>query len=80
MNGVRKKPAGAVFRTSDDISEFQGRLRSYCWDVSKIVEDYSGGWYSKKAWEGRLTQEDARGFTSYAVEKLLSELATEEAE
>lgn len=68
----------AVFQDSHDLTDFDGRLRSYCWDVSKIVQDYSAGWYSKRAWEGRLTLDDARGFTSYAVEKLLSELASEE--
>lgn len=68
----------ALFQDSQDLSEFHGRLRSYCWDVSKIVEEYSGGWYSVRAWQGRLTLDDARGFTSYAVEKLLSELASEE--
>jgi hypothetical protein len=68
----------ALFQDSDDLTQFHGRLRSYCWDVSKIVEEYSGGWYSKRAWERRLTLSDAQGFTSYAVQKLLSELSSEE--
>jgi hypothetical protein len=68
----------AVLQNSQDISHFHGRLRSYCWDVSKIVQEYSGGWYSKRAWEARLTLDDARRFTAYAVDKLLSELASEE--
>jgi len=49
-------------------------LRNYCWDVSKIVQDYSGGWYSKAVWEKRLNLPEARKFTSYAIEKLLSEV------
>jgi hypothetical protein len=53
---------------------FQTRLRSYCWDLSKIVEDYSGGWYSKHAWQQALDVEDVRKFTQYALTKLLSEL------
>ncbi len=70
----------SAFKDSQDLSEFHGRLRSYCWDVSKIVEEYSGGWYSKRTWTGQLGLDDARGFTNYAIEKLLSGLATEESE
>jgi len=65
------------FRTSGDLSRFDERLKTYCSDVSRIVEDYSGGWYSKAVWEKRLTLEEARHFTGYAIEKLLSELSTE---
>jgi hypothetical protein len=57
---------------------FDARLRSYCWDVSKIVEDYSSGWYSKSSWQHALGSADIQRFTSYAVEKLLSELPNAE--
>jgi len=65
------------FESSADLSRFEERLQAYCWDVSKIVEEFSGGWYSKAVWEHRLTLDEARGFTAYAVEKLLSELGRE---
>lgn len=66
---------GERFRNSTELSEFQNRLRSYCWDVSKIVEDYSGGWYSKHTWLGDTSESDTMAFTSYAVEKLFTEIA-----
>lgn len=65
------------FRTSQDLSDFHLRLRAYCWDVSEIVHDFAGGWFSKAAWQRHLGLEDARRFTAYSLEKILSELATE---
>jgi hypothetical protein len=63
------------FTTSAEVAEFDERLKAYCWDISKIVEEFSGGWYSKVVWQQRLTLDEVRGFTSYAIEKLLSELS-----
>ena len=66
---------GDRFRSTDDLSEFHSRLRAYCWDVSKIVEEYSGGWYSKHTWLGDLGEKQTARFTGYAIEKLFSELS-----
>jgi hypothetical protein len=74
---ARSLGKGGRFNTSNELSRFEERLKTYCWDVSKIVEDYSGGWYSKALWEQRLTLAEARNFTSYAIQKLLSELSRE---
>jgi len=74
---ARSLGKGGRFSTSNDLSRFEERLRNYCWDVSKIVQDYSGGWYAKALWEQRLTLPEARNFTSYAIQKLLSELSRE---
>jgi hypothetical protein len=72
--GARNK-----FTSSADLTRFDERLRAYCWDVSKIVEEFSGGWYSKAVWERRLNLQEVQGFTAYAIEKLLTELAPEKA-
>lgn len=64
------------FRNSADIQEFNKRLTTYCRETSKIVEQYSGGWYGKHGFIGDLKdKEKARGFTNYAVTKLLSEVS-----
>ena len=59
-----------------ELLSFQKGLSVYCYQLSKIVEDYSGGWFSKQAWQ---TQNDidfnaAEGFMSYAIEKLNMDL------
>lgn len=66
---------GDRFTNSDQLSEFRNRLRTYCWDVARIVEEYSGGWYSKHTWLGDVGEADTMAFTSYAVDKLFTELA-----
>jgi hypothetical protein len=66
---------GERFRSSSDLTEFHNRLRTYCWDVAKIVDEYSGGWYSKHTWLGDVSEADTAAFTSYAIEKLFTELA-----
>lgn len=48
---ARSLGKGGRFSTSNDLSKFEERLKNYCWDVSKIVQDYSGGWYAKALWE-----------------------------
>jgi hypothetical protein len=65
---------GDRFHTTDDLADFHSRLRAYCWDVSKIVEEYSGGWYSKHTWLGDVGEKQTARFTGYAVQKLFSEL------
>lgn len=74
---ARSLGKGGRFSTSNELARFEERLKTYCWDVSKIVQDYSGGWYSKALWEQRLTLAEAQNFTSYAIQKLLSELSRE---
>jgi len=67
------------FQNSNDIQEFNKRLKQYCWDVSKIVEDFSGGWYGKHSFEGDISdKKKTADFTSYAITKLLSEVQRED--
>ncbi len=65
------------FTTSDDLSAFDQRLRVYCWDISRLVEQYAGEWYSKHGWLDDVNLETTRAFTSYAIEKLLTETVQE---
>lgn len=63
------------FQNSNDIQGFKQKLKQYCWDVSKIVEDFSGGWYGKQSFEGNIAnKKKTKDFTSYAMTKLLSEV------
>lgn len=67
------------FKNSDDIQQFNTRLKQYCWDVSKIVEEFSGGWYGKHSFEGNIkSKKKVADFTSYAMTKLLSEVQRED--
>ena len=61
-------------------SAFTQSLDSYCWQSARIIEDFSGGWYSKHNWEkkGDLLEDDVRPFTTFALKKLRMELAREE--
>lgn len=66
-----------TFIDVNHVIEFQNALKTYCWDVSKIVEDFSGGWYSKHQWEGTLTDDEIKRFSSFALKKLLSEIGSQ---
>ena len=59
-------------------SEFNEALQTYCQQSSKIVEEFSGGWFSKtKFIEKEITPEKTKGFLHVAFKKLLSELKRE---
>lgn len=71
---------GRRFAREGELAQFRERMKSYCWDVSRIVEDYAGGWYSKQAWMEDITPESTRRFVAYALDKLLSEASAQPAE
>src|SRR5262249_43343774 len=64
------------FSTLAGQGAFTKAMETHCKEAAKIVETYSGGWFSKKNWEtgGEITRKDVRDFTSYAMTKLTSEL------
>lgn len=67
------------FRNSSDLARFDERLKTYCWDISKILEKYSGGWYSKHCFVGDISEKKSvKRFTKYAMEKLLAEVTLED--
>ena len=69
---------GKKFKDISDLSDFNAALQAYCYQSAKIVEDFAGGWYSKRNWQGEISEQDARGFVAVAMEKLRAEIAREE--
>lgn len=55
-------------------AHFEGELRAYAHQCARILEDYSGGWYSKHNWLGDIDERQASRFVAYALDKLRSEL------
>lgn len=56
-------------------AEFNQGLDLYCWQAARIVEEFSGGWFSKTNYEGGITPEKAARFVHVALKKLRTELA-----
>lgn len=52
----------------------------YCFESSRIVEEFSGGWFSKHDWESkhRISPKEAAGFVAYALDKLIIEFGGKE--
>jgi hypothetical protein len=59
-------PAAAV--------EFESTLRAYAHQCTRILEDFSGEWYSKHNWIGDVNESQSSKFVAYAFQKLRSEL------
>ena len=68
--------SGRSFATIEASSEFLDTLGTYSRQVSLIVRDFGGEWYSKHNWEakGEITEDEAAGFVSHALNKLRSEV------
>lgn len=60
------EPAAAV--------EFETELRGYAHQCARILEDFSGEWYSKHNWLGDIDEAQSARFVAYAFKKLRSEL------
>jgi hypothetical protein len=56
-------------------AEFNKALDLHCRQASRIVEEFSGGWFSKSNFEGGITQAKAAGFVHIALKKLRAELS-----
>ncbi len=67
---------GQRFTTLSQQAEFTRALGTHCREAARIIEEFSGGWFSKRNWEtgGAITREDIAEFTSYAMRKLVDEL------
>ena len=68
---------GQAFESPSEVLNFQADLKRYCSEASRIVEEYSGGWFSLHNWEtnNAITEEGTLGFAAYALEKMQMELA-----
>jgi hypothetical protein len=64
------------FTTLSQQAEFTKALQTHCREAARIVEEFSGRWFSKKNWEtgGDISRADIADFTSYAMRKLVDEL------
>ena len=66
---------GRRFRTLAQQGEFTKALATHSQEASKIVGDFSGGWFSKTNWEkGGISRQDAAGFVHIAMTKVVAEL------
>ena len=56
-------------------SDFNAALDLHCREASRIIKEFSGGWYGKTLQQEKaITQDDARGFAHVAFKKLRAEL------
>lgn len=62
------------FKSPAEHSEFRKALRLHCDQATVIVETYSGGWFSKAAFESGISRGDAGRYGAYALTKLSAEL------
>jgi len=56
--------------------DFMAALDTHTWQAARIVEDFAGGWHSKRNWEtgGDVSLEDAQRFVGVALQKLRKEI------
>jgi hypothetical protein len=67
------------FKNIEDHSRFNEALRLHCRQATRIIEEFSGSWFSKtKFLEGDITRQKAAGFVHVAMKKLRSQLAKTE--
>jgi hypothetical protein len=66
---------GKRFAAVNDHSEFNAALDLHCREASRIIKEFSGGWYGKTLQkERRITRDEARKFAHVAFKKLRAEL------
>ena len=63
------------FTSIDKHAEFNGALDLHCRQATRIIEEFSGGWFSKTNFEGGITPDKAAGFIHIALKKLREEFA-----
>lgn len=72
---------GRRFASIQDMGDFEDALARFAGQTSRIVKEFSGGWYSKRAWEkGAISQADAARFVHVALNKLRADLDLNEAQ
>jgi hypothetical protein len=65
------------FDSLDSLQSFLGDLRRYCWESSKIIDDFAEEWYSKNKWQERLDLPHVGGFVWAALRKFAAEIGRE---
>ena len=65
----------AALATDAQRVAFQHALAQHTFEASRIVQEFSGGWYGKTVWQKQaLDQAAIDRFTHYAFKKMRSEL------
>jgi hypothetical protein len=63
------------FAAINEHSDFNAALDLHCREASRIIKEFSGGWYGKTLHEeGQITPHEARKFAHVAFKKLRAEL------
>src|ERR1700738_4242187 len=63
------------FAAINEHSDFNAALELHCREASRIIKEFSGGWYGKTLHEeGKITPLEARKFAHVAFKKLRAEL------
>ena len=63
------------FSAINEHSDFNAALEQHCREASRIIKEFSGGWYGKTVYEeGKITPLEARKFAHVAFKKLRAEL------
>jgi hypothetical protein len=63
------------FAVVGEHTNFNRALDLHCREASRIIKEFSGGWYGKTLYEdGRITRNEARKFAHIAFQKLRAEL------
>lgn len=66
---------GERFAHVGERSAFDAALKTYCYETTRIVHEFSRGWYGKNAWSATgLTDVAVAGFGAYALTKILAEM------
>ena len=66
---------GRRFATDSERTAFDHALDAHCWEASRIVETFAGGWYGKAVYQkDGLTPESVRRFVPVAFKKIRAEL------
>lgn len=65
------------FQNIGHLNSFDESIKTYSFQSSKVIEDFAGGWFSKKKWLGELNENEIKSFLYVAFKKLKAELDLE---
>jgi hypothetical protein len=69
---------GRRFANLEEHDEFRKALSIHSRQTAKIMEEYAGKWYSKRIFEGNLTQDRVKTFIWRSLQKIKGEINREE--
>jgi len=65
------------FENIDSIQTFETAIDSFSFQSAQIVEEFAGGWYSKRNFQGEISLVDTKKFVNVALAKLHKDLVLE---